>query len=253
MTKVVFLNHSCGLGAFTGSRRAKEDIIFHLFVKLFRCIGIEHIDIPVVSSDLIVIQTEAYDKSIRNLHSDIIELHVFLIDFRLEKHGADLHIRSALAPYNVHKVNDRIASIDDILDDNHSLALHTSAQAHDLAHLAGRTDPVIRSQLHGNQLHIELESLQKFTSEHYGAVQDTQDNRDIGTSFKICIDPGGDAIDSRNDPVIRQIRLENLVVKYDTIAHLLQYWFLELTNLQNILHIPISFHMTEKAYICAIF
>ena len=80
VVKVVLFYHCCGLGAFTCTWRAKEDVIFHVIGFVFcSVLFVKDVNVFEVASELVVVKSEAYDEVIGDLHGRIVDLDVFLV------------------------------------------------------------------------------------------------------------------------------------------------------------------------------
>ena len=182
-------------------------------------IGIQDVDVPEVASDFVIVQSEADDEVVRNLHGDIVQLDVLVIDGGLEQHGADPDLAGASFADDSAQVLDRIAGIHDVFHDDDAAVLEAAGHAHDLADLARRAGPDVGGKLHGDQFAIESEPFHEFGRKHDGAVQDAQEDRDVGAAFEIRVDAGGYLVDGFFNFFVGEERFECLVEEFDFLFH----------------------------------
>ena len=94
---------------------------------------IEDVDVFVIAAQLVVIEAEAHDEAVLDLHGHVIKFQVLLVHIGFEQHGADLHVRSAGIEQEGVEVGDGLAGVNDVFYDNHRAAFDGGGEAQYLA------------------------------------------------------------------------------------------------------------------------
>lgn len=171
------------------------------------------IDVVEVTAIAVVVETSSDDELVRDGEAEIVDRQVELVCVRLVGHRGDAQVPEAHGLEHIDEVLVGASRIDDVLDDNNTLAVKVVVEPDEILDIIRGFGSAIGGEFHARYLALDVQSLEQVNGEHDGPVEGNQEYSVV--IFVVLVDLIGHPLHSRVDFGFRDEFHESLVQNID--------------------------------------